>query len=182
VEKTLRRVIHAARNMSPMTHLAATAAYEHYTAVLGDGLLRHKSWTEGMAPTMREVWLWHAAEESEHKAVALDTYRAVGGGYWRRIIMYILVSIEFYAYSTIQVSMMLHKDGQLFKAKTWSSGLRFWFGREGVFWHTLPHWLAYFKPGFHPWQHNNRDLLSRWQNEQASAYRSLNQPKTGHSV
>jgi predicted metal-dependent hydrolase len=98
----------------------------------------------------------------------------VGGGYWRRIIIYFLVSIEFSVYATVQVMLMLHKDRQLFKLKTLRSGLSFWFGRHGVLWHTLPHWLAYFKPGFHPWQHDNRDLLARWQNEQAEAYRSLN--------
>ncbi|MFT3858999.1 MAG: metal-dependent hydrolase [Aquabacterium sp.] len=176
VERTLQRVIHAARHFPAINHLAATAAYEHYTAVLGDGLLRHDEWTRDMEPTMREVWLWHAAEESEHKAVALDTYNAVGGGYIRRVIMYVLVTIEFYAYTWIQVVKMLHKDRQLFKLKTWGSALRFWFGRKGVFWHMLPHQLAYFKPGFHPWQHNNEDLLHRWQQEHADAYRTVARP------
>lgn len=183
VERTLQRVIDAAKDFPPKMHLAATAAYEHYTAVLGDGLLRHKAWTENMDPMMREIWLWHAAEESEHKAVALDTYNAIGGGYVRRIVMYIAVTIEFYAYTFIQVMKMLHRDGQLFKWRTWRSAFGFWFGRHGVWWHTMPHWLAYFKPGFHPWQHDNRDLLSRWQQDHASAYRSLHKtPPSGQTA
>lgn len=183
VERTLQRVIDAARRFPPLMHLAATAAYEHYTAVLGDGLLRHARWTEGMHPTMREVWLWHAAEESEHKAVALDTYKAVGGGYLLRIAMYITVTIEFYAYTIVQVLKMLRHDRQLFKLKTWRSAFGFWFGRDGVWWHTMPHWLAYFKPGFHPWQHDNRDLLSRWRHDHAGAYRSLHKtPPAGHTA
>jgi predicted metal-dependent hydrolase len=173
VENTLKRLMRLTEGMSPLTKLAATAAYEHYTAILGDGLLRHPSWSEGMAPAMREVWLWHAAEESEHKAVALDTYRAVGGGYWRRVALFQFVSIEFLIYSTVQCTKMLLKDGQLFKRKTWGSALRFWFGREGVLWHTIPHWAAYFKPGFHPWQHDNRELLERWRHDYANAYRSI---------
>ena len=28
---------------------------------------------------------------------------------------------------------------------------------------TLPAWLSYFRPGFHPWQHNNRHLLIGFQ-------------------
>lgn len=182
VEKMLERVMRLTKDFHPLTKLAGTVAYEHYTAVLGDGLLRHKSWTQGMEPTMRQIWLWHAAEESEHKAVALDTYRAMGGGYWRRVGLYLIVSLEFAIYVNVQVALMLHKDRQLFKLKTWGSALRFWWGREGIFWHVMPHWLAYFKPHFHPWQHNNRDLLTRWQAEQASTYRSLKQPRTGHSV
>src|SRR5690606_26307902 len=179
VENVLRRLVKFSRRFDPKTRLAATAAYEHYTAILGDGLLRYESWSEGMDPRMREVWQWHAAEESEHKAVALDTYHAVGGGYLRRIVMYILVTLEFYAYAGIQTIKMLRKDGQLFKRRTWSSALRFWFGHEGIWWHMAPHWLAYFKPGFHPWQHDNRDLLARWQNAHAGSYRSLTPTQTG---
>ena len=174
VERALARSIRTAQLLSHKNHLAATVAYEHYTAVLGDGLLRNASWTEGMDPTMREVWLWHAAEESEHKAVAMDTYNAVGGGYWMRVLVYFLVSIEFMVFANIQLMLMLHKDRQLHKPKTWLSATRFWLGRNGVFWHTLPHWLAYFKPGFHPWQHDNTDLLERWRKEHAAGYRRLN--------
>ena len=29
---------------------------------------------------VRDLFVWHALEESEHKAVAFDVYKAVGGG------------------------------------------------------------------------------------------------------
>lgn len=182
VENTLKRLLRLTRGFSPKLKLAATAAYEHYTAVLGDGLLRHASWRTGMDPTMREIWMWHAAEESEHKAVALDTYRAVGGGYWLRVGLFVVVSMEFLAYSTVQTCKMLRQDGQLFRRQTWGSALRFWLGRDGVLWHTLPHWFAYFKPHFHPWQHDNRDLLARWREDFATSYRSLNQHTVRHTA
>ena len=174
VEEALKRIMHLTRDFNPKFKLAVTAAYEHYTAVLGDGLLRYDSWTRGMDPVMRKVWMWHAAEESEHKAVALDTYHAVGGGYFMRVGLFFVISIEFFVYSLVQSTMMLKRDRQLFKWSTWRSALRFWWGRDGIAWHTLPHWLAYFKPGFHPWQHDNRDLLARWQREHAGDYRTLN--------
>ena len=173
VENALKRVIHMTRAFSPKTKLAITVVYEHFTAMLGDGLLRNASWTEGMTPMMRTLWQWHAAEESEHKAVAIDTYRAIGGGYVRRALMYLLITFEFYFYVAVQTMLMLHKDGKLFKRQTWSSALRFWFGREGIFWHMGPHWWAFLKPGFHPWQHDNRDLLVRWRESYANAYRPL---------
>lgn len=174
VENALKRLIHFSRKAPARHKLGVTAAYEHYTAVLGDGLLRHGSWTQGMDPRMRAIWMWHAAEESEHKAVALDTYRAAGGGYLARVLLFILISMEFLMYAFIQSSMMLYRDGQLFKWATWRSALRFWWGRDGIIWHTLPHWLAYFRPSFHPWQHDNRDLLARWRQEHAGDYRTLN--------
>lgn len=173
VERTIKRVMHLARKSPPRFKLAVTVAYEHFTAVLGDGLLRRASWTEGMAPMMRALWLWHAAEESEHKAVAMDTYKAVGGSYLMRVSIFLLISIEFNIWVAIQTGKMLRRDGALFKWSTHRSALAFWFGREGVAWHTLPHWLAYFKPGFHPWQHDNQDLLTRWRRDNASSYRAV---------
>ena len=176
VERTLRRVIELFSDKTPKADLAATAAYEHYTALLGDALLRYPSWTAGMDPQLKAVWTWHAAEEAEHKAVAFDTYQAVGGGYALRVALYLFVTFEFFTYSFVQSMLMLHRDRQLFKWSTWRSALRFWWGRDGIVWHTIPHWLAYFKPGFHPWQHDNRDLLQRWQREHAGDYRALHSP------
>lgn len=180
VEGVLKRMMHRTRNFPPITKLAVTVAYEHFTAILGDGLLRHASWSEGMTPNMRAIWLWHAAEESEHKAVALDTYNAAGGGYLRRMALFLLISVEFAIFANVQMALMLHKDGQLFKLKTWGSALRFWLGREGILWHTAPHWFAFLKPNFHPWQHDNRDLLARWQQADTAAYRPLNNTPTRH--
>jgi predicted metal-dependent hydrolase len=173
VERTLARVMHLTRNSSPKFKLAITVAYEHFTALLGDGLLRRASWTAQMEPTMRAIWLWHAAEESEHKAVAMDTYKAVGGGYLMRISLFLLISLEFNLWVFIQTSKMLRRDGLLFKWSTWRSALGFWLGKDGIAWHTLPHWLAYFKPSFHPWQHDNQALLDHWRQEQAHAYRPV---------
>jgi len=180
VEHALERVIRYTAFFDPLTKLSITVAYEHFTAILGDGLLRHQSWSEGMDPTMRTIWLWHAAEESEHKAVAIDTYRAMGGGYLRRVALYLLISLEFLVYAFVQSTMMLLKDGQFFKRKTWGSALRFWFGREGILWHTMPHWWAFLKPSFHPWQHDNRALVARWRQDFANAYRPLTPQPTRH--
>lgn len=171
VDGVLKRLIRLTEGFPVMSKLAATAGYEHWTAVLGDGLLRHASWTAGMEPQMRAIWRWHAAEESEHKAVAFDVYRAAGGGYLRRVGMYTLVTLEFFTYATVQSMKLLKADGQLWRAATWRSALRFWWGREGIVWHVVPHFLRYYKPGFHPWQHDNRDLLEQWREGSRNDYR-----------
>jgi uncharacterized protein len=69
--------------------LAITAALEHYTATLAEVLMSDPQAQavfddEGV----RNLFLWHALEESEHKAVAFDVYRAVGGSdVLRRAVM-----------------------------------------------------------------------------------------------
>jgi len=172
-ERTMTKFIAAFDGKAPKADLAGTAAYEHYTALLGDGLLRHASWTAGMSPEMRKVWLWHAAEESEHKAVAFDVLKAVDNRYWLRILVYLYVTLEFNVFTLVQTTQMLRHDGQLWKWRTWASAFKFWWGKDGIVWHTLPHWLAYFKPGFHPWQHDNRELLMRWRQTHAGDYRAV---------
>jgi len=44
---------------------------------------------------MQLVWGWHAAEETEHKAVCFDLYRALGGGWLRRVLVLMLVTMNF---------------------------------------------------------------------------------------
>ncbi|HCS27936.1 MAG TPA: metal-dependent hydrolase, partial [Spongiibacteraceae bacterium] len=33
-------------------------------------------------------------------------------------------------------------------------------GPRGVLLRALPDWFDFFKPGFHPWDHDNREFLS----------------------
>ena len=41
------------------------------------------------------LWMWHALEEIEHKGVAFDVYEAVGGGYLRRALAMLWVTVLF---------------------------------------------------------------------------------------
>jgi predicted metal-dependent hydrolase len=69
-----------ARLLPPKVQLAVTAALEHYTATLAEVLMsdpRARALFDD--ESVCNLFLWHALEESEHKAVAFDVYRAVGG-------------------------------------------------------------------------------------------------------
>lgn len=64
----------------PLFLLALTAALEHYTATMANLLLTDAALQSRFADdALFRMWAWHAIEESEHKAVAFDVYRAVGG-------------------------------------------------------------------------------------------------------
>src|SRR5688572_7232476 len=66
--------------MSPTSNLAATAALEHFTATLAELVLTKPEVRDLFGhDEVRNLFLWHALEESEHKAVAFDVYRLVGG-------------------------------------------------------------------------------------------------------
>lgn len=154
-----RRIDWAQKHMPPIVHLAATVSYEHWTAILADALLRRPEMLEGAAPEMAALWRWHAIEESEHKAVAFDVYRAVGGTpYLRRRIM-IFVTLEFFWDALRHMRVML-RDHKGSKLKLWLGGMKFLFGKGGALRGLGRPWFDYFRRDFHPWDHDNREVVA----------------------
>src|SRR5881275_184860 len=173
LEPAVRKRLERVYRLPVLDRLAITCALEHYTAMLGDYVLRHPEFMLGADPQMRILWSWHAAEETEHKAVAFDVYQAAGGGYKRRALWYLHVSLVFWRDSRRQPRHNLARDGRRFKLSTWASAARTWFGREGLFWRLLGPGLHYLSPRFHPWQHDNRALLQMWLERNDDAYRAI---------
>src|SRR5579875_232458 len=67
------------RLLPPKVQLAITAALEHYTAALAETLLSDPRAQALLGESeVRSMLLWHALEESEHKAVAFDVFQAAG--------------------------------------------------------------------------------------------------------
>lgn len=180
LEKPIARRVGRINRLGVLNRLAVTCALEHYTAVLADGVLKNPEWMEGAEPPMRKLWHWHAAEETEHKAVAFDVYRAAGGGYWRRALWYVHVSIIFWIDIFLQTAHNLHADGALCKLSTWRSAGRMWFGRRGVAWHLFLPLVQYLRPAFHPWQHDNRALAAMWLADNSFAYREISSSTAEH--
>lgn len=153
------------RNLSPVTRLAVVAAYEHYTAILGNYILSNPQVLTPAQPDMALVWGWHSAEETEHKAVCFDLYRAAGGGWARRASLFLLVSMNFLMmFSRLYLSILWRDDclkpGRI--ARTLGQALAFFFGRRGVAWYLVRDGVRYLGPGFHPWNQQNRVKMQSW--------------------
>jgi predicted metal-dependent hydrolase len=116
-------------------------------------------------PAVRPLWVWHALEESEHKAVAFDVYVAVGGGYPRRVAIMLVTTAIFFAAQMIVHARLMAARGILLRPWTWLRGIgRMWLW-PGYFTRLAPAYLSYFRPGFHPDDRDTRALLARWQAE-----------------
>ncbi|MES2932210.1 MAG: metal-dependent hydrolase [Pseudomonadota bacterium] len=165
--------IRSSEHIGVKRKVAVTMAYEHFTAIFADGILSDSQWVGDAVEPMKTLWTWHSVEETEHKSVAFDVYRAIGGGYVARIGWFIYVTAILSLDTTIQTMHCLYQDGSLFKAKTMLSALKFYFGRNGLIRFSLPHFLAYFRPGFMPWQRDNLDLAEQWSNDHSDAYRAI---------
>ena len=161
-----RRMQWVEKNVPARQRLAGTVAVEHMTAVMAEKVLGEADIFAVAHPAMAELWRWHAAEEMEHKAVAFDVYRAIGGTEkMRRAAM--RRSTFFLIWDILHgVRHMLKCDGKLWSPKVWLSGLVFLFGKRGVLRGTLKLYRDFFRKDFHPWQHDNQQLLERWSLQQ----------------
>ena len=72
--------------------LGIIATVEHMTCVLGKYALYNTEWQKrGADPAMLDLVKWHGAEEIEHRTVAFDLYRHLGGGYLARYYLSVVV-------------------------------------------------------------------------------------------
>lgn len=145
--------------------LAATVALEHLTAVLGDMLLRNPALLENCDPHFAALWRWHAIEETEHKAVCFDAYEVVMGkgldAYLLRSAAFVIANVIFWSLYVPFLLQMVRASGGLSNLRGWAKLLNVVAGRPGVMRRVLPEWLDFFRPGFHPWMHDNRQYLAQ---------------------
>jgi uncharacterized protein len=166
--RSLRR-IRRLEGLDPRHAVAVTAATEHITAVFADWMLRHPEATEGAEPRLRTLWMWHAAEESEHRSTAFDLYRALGGNDLWRLRFMRLVTMHFLADVFRQTLRNLRHDGELWKPRTWRSGWRFLFGGQGMLRQMFRPWRAYFRADFHP-REQDGGLAEQWLRENGAVF------------
>lgn len=160
VIEDLRRLIALERKASPKAQLALTVTAEHYTAMIADYFVsKHPEELDKMHPELARLWAWHAIEEIEHKSVAFDVYMEVIGdaAYLRRMM---LLQSYFISQQLLRHMWWFAKaDGQLSKPYNLLKGVWYFTKPGSLIWSSLGDYLQFFKPGFHPWQQNNRIAL-----------------------
>lgn len=143
------------RMLSPERRLAMTCALEHFTAMLAEMLLEHPEFLKGMDERVFALWLWHAVEESEHKAVAFDVFRDQVDDEWVRRSQMAITTLEFALFSTLHFVRLYRASGE-------KLGLRGVMKRLGYFRPWLrqlgPRYRAYYRRDFHPDEVDSRAL------------------------
>lgn len=161
---TTQRLKMAHKIFSPARQLSMTIALEHLTAIMASDLLSDPRTLAGSHPDYARLWRWHALEETEHKAVAFDVWRAVMpatlGSYLMRCFGLIQTSFFFWLFTAIfHVRMVRAARPQQGPLRGYLQLARFLLIKPAAWLSLAPAWFAYFKPGFHPWQHDNRSAL-----------------------
>lgn len=158
-----RWLLGTARRLPHMRQLAITIALEHFTAILANQLLESPEIAEQLDRPEGEMFLWHAVEETEHKAVAFDVYVAVyGRGFlptFVRLMTMVITTIMFGLWIMLFQLRFLWRDGELLNLRALFGFVAFLWWKPGPLRKMLPDYLDYYRPGFHPWMHDNRALI-----------------------
>lgn len=153
------------RAWSNKFNIAYTAAAEHMTAMMCSTFFERPDVLEPFDPRIRAMYVWHAIEEVEHKAVAFDVMTQVAKvGYFTRIAALIYFSIEYPLGNFYLVNKMLKQDGfgLLKRLQMIAKGMWWLYKPGGVFMPALGYYASYFMPGFHPWQHKEIGHYNTW--------------------
>jgi uncharacterized protein len=148
VEEGLGRV---RRERSARYQLAMTCALEHFTAMMAELLLQSEDLREAMDPEVRRLLVWHAIEETEHKAVAFDVYAATGGSYRTRIIAMLVTTFGFTITTALFQAALIRQDPEAAGLGLKLRGFAKMWVSPGWFRRLVPAYLDYFRRDFHPW-------------------------------
>jgi predicted metal-dependent hydrolase len=159
--------------------LGIVAAIEHMTCVLGNYILAQEQW-QGADPVLLDLLKWHGAEEVEHRSVAFDVYKHLGGNYPSR---YYLASIAMPAIIGLWVHGAAHilKQDERYKSKR-PSVFRPWIWLEwqrvartgqlpSLFW-LLKNELPFFYPWYDPVKEGSTEQALAYLNQSPAAART----------
>ena len=166
LDTKIRGFVERFENASDIVKLTATMCIEHFTAIVAAEILRDKRHLDGADGELRELWLWHAVEEVEHKGVAFDVWQFASKDWhparawaWRCSFM-LLIALSFFINRTLGQIELLRQDGIGF-GKALRGVVRCGFGKDGIGRNVLKPWAAFFRARFHPWDKDDRLLLAK---------------------
>ena len=144
----------------PKIQLAVTVGIEHITAITSSTSLRNRTFYRNMHPHFEQVWRWHAIEEIEHKAVTMDVWNTINGKE-KTLHRALITATMLYWYTVLSTTVrFLHADKQLWKWRNVRDAWDILFDKgAGMISAGYPLWKDFFKPKFHPNDHDDTLLL-----------------------
>lgn len=151
------------RALSAESNLAVTAALEHFTATLAELVLSSEETRDLFGhPAVRDLFVWHALEESEHKAVAFDVYKAIGGSERTRVLTMNILRFGFVLSMAVGITVCLLGDRDSYRRGTLR---RSWRRVRSSPFMTKELWLQlrdYNRHDFHPDDRDTSQLVEKW--------------------
>ena len=174
IDKRVEELLALTKGRPAIANLAVTMALEHFTAMIAAEFLQNPKHFEISDPEVAAMWRWHAVEEIEHKGVAYDTWNHATRDWsaWRRWrvrnLVMLIVTGRFLKNRWIDTLMLLEQDGITGWKARWGL-FKYLAVTPGVIRRLALPWFSYFKPGFHPWDHDDRALIGKYDGEFSDA-------------
>ena len=157
------------KSLHPKIQLAITCAFEHFTALLGGYILRHPEVLSTLDDDAIKLWVWHAIEEIEHRAVAFDVYQHIyGDDKIRRLIMR-SVTTGFASLTFYSATRLFMQDKQKSLPKIGGNLFGVYLLAKMLI-QLAPEYLAYYKAEFHPTEIDYNNLVAYWKKRLADDY------------
>jgi uncharacterized protein len=154
------------RILPPKARLAMTAALEHYTATLAETLLTDPRAQALLGESeVRSMLLWHALEESEHKAVAFDVYQQMVGDEALRIRVMRFTTFAFLLAVTGHTIASLLGDRATYNPRRLARSVAELRHSPFLSREVVRRIRDYNRVGFHPDDNDATELLDRWRTE-----------------
>jgi len=175
IEKLKERAL----EWSPERRLARTVCAEHVTAVMANHALTHPEHMANFPESFRNLFLWHAIEEIEHKSVAFDVYKhcvndnALLLAEYKRFVRY-----EFRANVFFASRFLLREIGHKVSWKERFGLIKSLYGKGGVIRDMRSLYNSFLKPDFHPWDHDDSALVNEWREKLAPFF--INEKSASH--
>ncbi|MCU4187413.1 metal-dependent hydrolase [Acidiferrimicrobium sp. IK] len=167
IDRTVEVLLGSVASRLPKpVQLATTAALEHYTAVLAEQLLSDETFDRLEVPDeIRNLFVWHALEECEHRAVAFDVFQDCYGSERTRILTMQLATTLLVTLVLPLLITSLATDRRAYNPLRLGRSLlnlrRSPFARKRI----ALNLLRYNRLGFHPDERDIAELLAHWRSE-----------------
>ena len=157
------------KTLHPKIQLAITCAFEHFTALLGGYILRHPEVLSTLDDDVVKLWVWHAIEEIEHRAVAFDVYQAVyGDDKIRRMIMR-SVTTGFASLTLYSATKLFMQDRKKSLPKIGGNIFGLYLLAKMLI-QMFPEYLSYYQKDFHPADIDYSKIVQYWKGRLAEDY------------
>jgi len=158
LEKSARKNLNKNRFADKLC-LSITVGLEHYTAMLAESGILNKEITERMPAEMKDLFMWHAAEEIEHKAIPFDVLKAVDDSYALRVGGMAIASWGLWFYLGLGTVMLTANDKDIKTKDIPKYTFEFLYNFRKSFGGTISKQFGqYFRKDFHPDQIENYHL------------------------
>ena len=118
-----------------------------------------------MQPSVRNMLVWHAIEEIEHKSVAFDVYMQVCGDRKALRRMMNRMAVMFPLLTTLRTFYLLIRARRLPRWKHLREARQMLTAENGMLTCLKQPLKDFYHEDFHPDDHDNRGLVETWKAE-----------------